>query len=207
MLRLKHSLFATGILILITVLAVYCTPNQKKDNAVLVNAAKDGGEVSIERGHHLVTVGGCHDCHSPKAMTPLGPKIDSSKMLSGHPADALLPKIELASLTPGSWISFSPDLTAIIGPWGMSYAANITSDSATGIGAWKEENFVNAMRKGKHMGMDNGRPIMPPMPWENLNQLSDNDLKSIFAYLQSTVPVNNRVHEPFSPEEVKAMTK
>jgi hypothetical protein len=207
MLRLKHSLIATGILILITVLAVYCTPNQKKDNTVLVNAAKDGGEVSIERGHHLVTVGGCHDCHSPKIMTPLGPKIDSSKMLSGHPAEAPLPKMDLSALTPGSWINFSPDLTAIVGPWGMSYAANITSDSATGIGAWKEENFVNAMRKGKHMGMDNGRPIMPPMPWENLNQLSDNDLKSIFAYLQSTVPVNNRVHEPFSPEEVKAMAK
>jgi mono/diheme cytochrome c family protein len=207
MLRLKHSLIATGILILITVLAIYCTPSQQKENAVHVDAAKSTNEVSVERGHHLVTAGGCHDCHSPKIMTPLGPKIDSSKMLSGHPATATLPKIELASLTPGNWISFSPDLTAIVGPWGMSYAANITSDSATGIGAWKEENFVNAMRKGKHMGMDNGRPIMPPMPWENLNQLSDNDLKSIFAYLQSTVPVNNRVHEPFSPEEVKAMVK
>jgi mono/diheme cytochrome c family protein len=207
MLRLRHSLIATGILILITILAVYCTPNQNSKDNTLVSTAKTTEEVSVEKGHHLVTAGGCHDCHSPKTLTAFGPKVDSAKMLSGHPADAPLPPINVAALEPGGWINFSPDLTAIVGPWGMSYAANITSDSATGIGAWKEENFVNAMRTGKHMGMENGRPIMPPMPWENLNHLSDNDLKSIFAYLKTTVPVTNRVHEPYSPAEIRQMAK
>jgi mono/diheme cytochrome c family protein len=207
MLRLKHTIIATGILILITLLAVYCTPNKDAEKTLLVSDAQSKDEVSVERGHNLVIAGGCNDCHSPKTMTAFGPKVDSSKLLSGRPAGAPLPQINPDALVPGNWINFAPDLTAIVGPWGMSYAANITSDSATGIGAWKEENFVNAIRKGKHMGMDNERPIMPPMPWENLNNLSDNDLKSIFAYLQSTVPVNNRVHAPFSPEEVKEMAK
>ena len=116
-----------------------------------------------------------------------------------------MPTINPEALTPGNWILFSPDLTAFVGPWGLSYSANLTSDSATGIGAWNESNFVNAIRKGKHMGFDNGRPISPPMPWDNYNNLSDNDLKSIFAYLKTTVPISNRVHEPYSPEEVREM--
>jgi mono/diheme cytochrome c family protein len=163
--------------------------------------------VSIERGEHLVIGGACHDCHSPKIMTPEGPKVDSSRLLSGHPADAPVPQIDLNALKPGYWIHFSPDLTTFVGPWGMSYAANLTSDSATGIGAWSEANLVVAIRTGKHMGFKNGRSIMPPMPWDNYRNLPDDDLRSIFAYLKSTPPISNRVHEPFTPAEVQAMAK
>jgi hypothetical protein len=55
------------------------------------------------------------------------------------------------------------DLTAFVGPWGISYTANLTPDSATGIGAWSEAAFINTIRSGKHLG--NGRDILPPMPW------------------------------------------
>jgi hypothetical protein len=48
---------------------------------------------------------------------------------------------------------------------------------------------------------------MPPMPWENLKDMSEDDLKSIYAYLKSTPPVSNRVHEPYNPGEVVAMFK
>jgi mono/diheme cytochrome c family protein len=164
-------------------------------------------EVSAERGKRLVIGGACHDCHSPKLMTPEGPKVDSSRILSGHPADAPVPEIDPKALKPGSWILFAPDLTSFVGPWGLSYAANITSDSATGIGAWSEANFVNAIRTGKHMGMEGGRRISPPMPWDNYNNLTDAELKSIFAYLKTTKPISNRVHEPYSPEEVKELLK
>jgi hypothetical protein len=37
--------------------------------------------------------------------------------------------------------------------------------------------------------------------------MTDEDLKSIFAYLKSTPAVSNRVHEPFSPTEVMEMAK
>lgn len=188
-----------------TVIAVRCTSRQAVATTAVVPLPEP--KVSVERGEHLVIGGACHDCHSPKIMTPTGPKVDLSRMLSGHPVDAPLPQINVTALKPGYWIQFSPDLTAFVGPWGLSYSANLTSDSATGIGAWSEENFIGAIRKGKHMGFEKGRPIAPPMPWENYNNLPDDDLKSIFAYLKTIKAVNNRVHEPFSPAEVQALAK
>jgi mono/diheme cytochrome c family protein len=198
-----------GLLLLsiITIIAVRCTSSSEAEADINSMPAITEPAVSIERGQHLVTAGACHDCHSPKIMTPFGPKVDSSRILSGHPADSPMPVIDTNALKPGYWIHFSPDLTAFVGPWGMSYSANLTADSATGIGAWNESNFVGAIRKGKHMGFDKGRPISPPMPWDNYNNLSDDDLKSIFAYLKSTAPVSNRVHQPFTPDEVRAMAK
>lgn len=158
--------------------------------------------VSVERGEHLVLVGGCNDCHSPKVMTTTGPNIDESRQFAGHPAGSPLPAVNVAALQPGNWINASGDLTAWVGPWGMSYSANISSDSATGIGAWSEQNFLDAMHTGKHMGLKNGRPIAPPMPWAAVGKLSDTELKSIFAYLKSTAPISNRVPEPLTPPQV-----
>ena len=186
---------------------VYCTTNTANESETKLAEQPISTEVSIERGKYLVIAGACNDCHSPKIMTEQGPKVDSSKLLSGHPENAPYPKINLDALKPGDWVNFGPDLTTFVGPWGLSFSANLTSDSATGIGGWSESNFVNAIRKGKHMGMDNGRPIMPPMPWDNYAHLEDNDLKSIFAYLKTTPPISNRVHEPFSPAEVEELAK
>ena len=204
MLFLKNKIVLIITVIVAAMTFVYCTSGVN-EKVLAVKDQTNEEEVSVERGHRLVIGGGCHDCHSPKIITEFGPKVDSSKMLSGHPENAPYPKINLDALQPGNWIHFAPDLTTFVGPWGMSFAANLTSDSATGIGAWNESNFVNAIRKGKHMGIDTERPIMPPMPWDNYNNLSDSDLKSIFAYLQTTIPVRNRVHAPYSPDEVRGM--
>ena len=46
----------------------------------------------VKRGEYLVNFGGCHDCHTPKKMGPNGPEADMSKMLSGHPESASVPK-------------------------------------------------------------------------------------------------------------------
>lgn len=162
-------------------------------------------EEMIKRGDYIVTTGSCHDCHSPKVMTPMGPMPDSTKLLSGHPAGSPLPPINANSLKPGDWISMSADITAFVGPWGISYAANLTPDSATGIGAWSEAQFISAIRNGKHLG--NGRDILPPMPWPFVSKLTDDDLKSVFAYLQSLPPVSNRVPAPVSPPDVMKMAK
>lgn len=159
-------------------------------------------EEAVKRGQFLITAGGCNDCHSPKKMTPHGPVIDSSKLLSGHPAGSPLPAVSASALQPGNWVLMSPDVTAFVGPWGISYAANLTSDSATGIGAWTEYQFIQTMRTGKHLGMENGRPVLPPMPWENVGKLTDEDLKAMLAYLKSTTPINNRVPGPVPPDKV-----
>ncbi len=160
-----------------------------------------------KRGMYLVTFGGCNDCHSPKNFGPEGVTFDSSRLLSGHPATDNLPPFDPAALKPGNYILFSPGLTAAIGPWGISYPANLTPDSATGIGAWDADIFIKTLRSGKHLGQADGRPIMPPMPWESVRNLNDDDLKAVFTYLRSLPPINNRVPNYKNPEEAIALTK
>ncbi|HEX2960271.1 MAG TPA: hypothetical protein VHO43_00670, partial [Ignavibacteriales bacterium] len=70
----------------------------------------------------------------------------------------------------------------------------------TGIGSWDENVFVKAMREGKHMG--SGRPILPPMPWQSVATLTDQDLKAVFTYLKSIKPISNKVPDPIPPDMV-----
>lgn len=155
----------------------------------------------VARGKALVTHGMCHDCHTPKIFGPEGMKMDYSRAMSGHPADVPMPPMDKKALQPGYWILGAPDLTAWVGPWGISYAANLTPDPQVGIGLWTEDVFIKAMRTGKHMG--EGRPILPPMPWEFVGDMPDDDLKAIFAYLKSLPPVKNVVPQPVAPPDVK----
>jgi mono/diheme cytochrome c family protein len=160
-----------------------------------------GTTVDVKRGEYLVNFGGCHDCHSPKVMTAQGPMPDTSRMLSGHPAEDVLPPLphEIIGMEPGKWATVTNQhLSAWYGPWGVSFAINLTPDKATGTGSWTEGAFIKAMRTGKHLGA--GRAILPPMPWFNLATLTDDDLKSIFAYLKSLPAIQNEVPMPIPPE-------
>ena len=153
----------------------------------------------VKRGHYLVSVIGCGDCHSPKKMGPHGPEEDTSRLLSGHPSFVPVSFVDTAAAK--EWLLFNGMLTAMVGPWGVSFSANITSDS-TGIGNWTEEQFETAIRKGKSKGLVNNRDLLPPMPWTNFSHLSDEDLKAIFAYLKSTKPVKNVVPQPIPPTQL-----
>jgi mono/diheme cytochrome c family protein len=154
---------------------------------------------TITRGKYLVTAMGCGDCHSPKVFGPKGMGFDTTRALSGHPSDQPIAPVDKSELK--SWILFNPHFTAIAGPWGVSYAANITSDP-TGIGNWTEKQFFTAIRKGKYKGIEKNRDLLPPMPWPNFAHLSDDDLKAIFVYLKSTKPVRNIVPAPKSPKDL-----
>ncbi len=154
-------------------------------------AGQTNREDPTTRGQYLVMVGGCGDCHTPMKMGPEGPQPDTSRLLSGHPSDLQVTAApQLAE--PWGWAGTST-LTAFGGPWGVSFAANLTPDPETGIGSWTEEDFVQAMKTGKHHGSD--RQILPPMPWQNLAQMRDRDLAAIFRYLKSIPPIQNRVPE------------
>ena len=140
------------------------------------------GNASVERGRYLVTITGCHDCHSPKVqgMTP-----DLSRGLSGRPATTQLPSPTKTE------VHASADLTAWTGPWGYSVASNLTPDPATGIGTrYNEASFIATMRTGKK---PNGTAIMPPMPSEVYQNMTDEDLRAIFAYLRTVKPIRNAV--------------
>src|ERR1700722_15701162 len=119
--------------------------------------AMNGGapaQSKVGRGRMLVIGGGCHDCHTTKKMGPKGPEPDMSKMLAGHP-ESIKVTASYKPATGSQWaMGFTDTLTAWSGPWGVSFAANLTPDPATGItsGVWSEDLFVKALKTGKHMG-------------------------------------------------------
>lgn len=157
-------------------------------------AGQGGGSTPVERGKYLVTAMGCHDCHTPHKMGPIGPEPDMTRSLSGHAAGALPP----APAASGPWFgAFSATMTAWAGPWGISYTANLTPDKETGLGTWTEQQFIDTLRNGRRQGR--GREILPPMPWMMIRTLTDADLKAVFAYLQSLPAISNKVPEPAMP--------
>ncbi len=153
-------------------------------------APSSSGQAQVERGKYMVSVMGCNDCHTPLKMTAKGPEPDMSRFLTGHPEQ--MGPLPAATGHRGAWLwSGAATNTAFSGPWGVSYAANLTPDVNTGLGIWTEDMFVRALRTGRHMGMS--RPIMPPMPWPAFRNATDEDLKAIFAYLRTLKPVTNHV--------------
>lgn len=157
-------------------------------------------EDPVARGKYLTIIGGCHDCHTPKNFGPGGiPIPDMARSLSGHIADSPYPTWSPADLQRNVMFVGEPMMTGWAGPWGVSFASNITPDVETGIGEWTEENFIQAMRTGKHQGQPNGRDILPPMPWPGLKEMTDADLKALWAYLRSIPPIKNQVPLPVPP--------
>lgn len=155
----------------------------------------------IKRGNYLVSaIGGCDDCHSPKIMGPKGPEVDMERRFSGYPADRPFGKVD-SNIIKNGMIVFSGDLMACAGPWGVSFASNISSDE-TGIGGWTNDQFKKALREGKWKGLDGSRTLLPPMPWQTFKNLNDEDINAIFAFLKSTKPVRNIVPSPKQPNEL-----
>ena len=158
-------------------------------------------QTATERGKYLVTLGGCNDCHTPKVQGPNGvPMLDETRLLSGHPENLPPPSWSSKDMKEkGVAVATNGSLTAWAGPWGVSFAANLTPDKDTGIAEWSEQMFMQMTRTGKHQGQPNGRDILPPMPWFNLKDLSDADLRAMWSYLRSIPPVKNRVPLPLLP--------
>lgn len=178
-----------------TALIVLCS------GLVMAGSASSAGNLPttaerVQRGGYLVTAMGCNDCHTPWKLGPNGPEPDISRALSGHPADFVMPP---APKHDGPWTwSGAVTNTAFAGPWGVSFTANLTPDEETGLGRWTADTFIAALRTGRHEGK--GRPILPPMPYRMIRTLTDEDLSSIFAYLQSLPPIRNRVPAPVDPD-------
>lgn len=149
------------------------------------------------RGAYLVEIMGCNDCHSPKIITDQGPVPDPKRLLSGHPANEKLANLADPSVLE-DYAIFNMGLTAAVGPWGTTFAANLTPDD-TGIGNWSFEQFGKALREGKSKGLDGARDLLPPMPSQNFRNLADEDLRAIWAYLRSLPAIQNVVPNPMPP--------
>lgn len=128
---------------------------------LLMVATACRAETPLERGAYLVnTIGACGNCHSP---------VDANGNRDGP------------ALSGGA---------ALITPVFTAYPPNITPDPATGIGAWTEDQIVDALRNGRR---PDGRILRPPMPVPFYRSLSDADAHAIAAYLKSLPPTVHRV--------------
>src|SRR5262249_15645729 len=108
-------------------------------------------------------VGHCLDCHTPRF--PDG-RLDLSRLGAGG--------------------------SAFRGPWGVSYAANLTSDAETGLGSWTDSEIVASIH-GAPRGAGRG---LPPTPGDYcVKGISASDLSALLAYLRS-LPARRHVVPP-----------
>lgn len=195
----RNSALAATALCAVAAIAALAIGLETTASAAKTKTKAATANAQVERGKLLVTVGGCNDCHTPMVFDKEigGPVPDMSHMLSGHPAGAPDPE---STLSGHDQAVIGPTFTSFKLPFGTVYTANLTSDKDTGIGSWTPEMFRKAMHTGRHLG-GVGRPILPPMPWQGIGQLSDQDLDAILAYLKTVPAVKNAVPDPKVPPE------
>ena len=206
---MKKSIWLISAGFLLTAIFVIgCSENKPAEPAAEVKESvpeppKYGGyyDSQVEWGKHLVTVGGCNDCHTPKMMTPKGPMDDTSRMLSGHYGNIPVAGVDRKQFESKGYIA-TADFTAWVGPWGISYTANLTPDE-TGTGKWTEDQFLNALKNYVLHGLTGARPLLPPMAMMPAKLMSDDEMKAIFAYLRTVKPVRNIVPSPTPPALAK----
>jgi len=147
-----------------------------------------------DKGKLITEIYGCVDCHTPKIKEGEFLVNDPDRLFSGHPGDNKLPQFPPEIIGPEKWRGlFTDSMTAWGGPWGISYSANLTPDKKTGIGKLSEKNFVSILNIGIHSNMN--RKLMEPMPWKEISELKDDDLKAVYQYLKTVKPVKNKVPE------------
>jgi mono/diheme cytochrome c family protein len=126
-------------------------------------------EQKVARGEYLSHVCGCVDCHTPGYFYGAP---DWSRNLSGSDL---------------GWR----------GPWGVSFARNLTPHPTSGIGTWTEDQIVTAIRTGRRP--DNSM-LLPPMPWLSLARLTDEDAYALATYLKSLPPIDHKAIDRLPPD-------
>jgi mono/diheme cytochrome c family protein len=117
-----------------------------------------------EYGRYLAAhLSGCAECHTPRDFS--NGRYDLTRPMAG-------------GLAPFPESGFSPT------------SSNLTPDADTGMGAWTEAQFLDAMRMGRR---PDGTVMMPFMPWPSYARWEEDDLRVVWLYLRSLKPV---AHKP-----------
>jgi mono/diheme cytochrome c family protein len=169
-----------SIVLFVALLTVLAARPAAADGAAPLTGGPPASD-PVARGKWLVEVLGCNYCHTPRL--PDG-RLDPNYMMAGHPAAAPYPQWNDSLFTKGYGMLVSTSGTAFAGPWGVTFARNLTPDKVTGIGGWDDAAFINVLREGM---------LKPPMPALAFGLLSDDDLKAMFAYFMTLKPVPNLV--------------
>lgn len=120
----------------------------------------------LEYGKYMTNATACIDCHT---------------------------QMEKGQFLPG--MDYAGGVRFSIPGLNQMHTANITPDNETGIGTWTEEMFLNKFRTNAQ----NASVVIPAggkntvMPWPQYGQLTNTDLKAIYAYLRTVKPVKNTV--------------
>lgn len=199
--RKSYSPFITG-LTFAAILFTGCSENKSTELAAASTTATEkpnfgGYETQVKWGEHIVQIAGCNDCHTPKKMTPKGPEDDTTLFLSGHPEKSPAPDVDRKQME-SKGLVVTADFTSWVGPWGITYSANLTPDE-TGTGNWTESQFLYAVKNSISKGLAGSRPLMPPMSMMPVKHMTDEELKAIFAYLRTVKPVKNNSVQPTPP--------
>ncbi len=133
---------------------------------LLPGTARAADPALVERGAYLAQIMDCDGCHTPGVM-------------SGQP--------DFSRRLAGGTVGFR------VGDLGVFWPPNLTSDPATGLGAWSAEEITAALRTGLR---PDGRELAPIMPWRSYSALTEQDMAALVAYLQSLPAVEHQVPEP-----------
>jgi len=197
----KTDLLFPSLMTMAAFCFIACSENKHASDTAMPQAAEKPGyggfESQIEWGEHLVAIAGCNDCHTPKLMTPQGPVDDTTQFLSGHPASMRAPDVDRKQME-SKGLVVTQTFTSWIGPWGITYSANLTPDP-TGLGSWTEDQFIYAIKNSISKGLPGARPLLPPMSLMPVKEMSTDELKAVFAYLKTIKPVNNPSVQPTPP--------
>lgn len=153
-------------------------PAQQPASNIQVSMAPD----RIARGQYIFQqLADCDGCHSEHDYSRVAAPVVPSGRGRGNVMSAM-----------------------VTGMPGTVVAPNITPDSATGIGSWTDGEKIRAIRDG----VDNkGRALFPMMPYSNYRNMSDLDVESVVAYMNSLPPVRNPLPETKLDFPVNLMIK
>ena len=140
---------------------------RKPETAAPSNVKVEATPERLKRGEYLFTkLSDCDGCHSERDWSKFGAPAIASRRGVG----AVMP----------------PEL----GLPGRVVAPNITPDAETGIGSWTDGEKIRAIREGVSK---DGRALFPMMPFTYYRSMSDEDVYSLVAYLNSLPPVKNQL--------------
>jgi mono/diheme cytochrome c family protein len=127
---------------------------------------------TIRHGEYIAAVTGCAFCHSP--FRDDNTVIEPFKYAGGQ-------RFELR-------------------PFGTFVSYNLTSDKATGLGNWTDDQIKTLLTRGERR--DGSRMLPFPMPWPDYAFMTPGDLNALVAFLRSLPPVSNATPAPASPNIV-----
>lgn len=123
----------------------------------------DMTDARIERGRYIFTLSDCDGCHSEHDTT----KLYMPVVLGSRGKGEVFPAADMP---------------------GQVVVPNITPDKETGIGNWTDGEKIRAIREGVDK---DGKALFPLMPYEQFRHMSDDDVQSLVAYLNSLPAIRN----------------